>query len=43
MDNTKINMSDYKLSCWQGDVNSTAFVENAIDIVLIINEDEIKY
>lgn len=42
MDNTRIKLNNYGLSGRQCDVNSTAFVEDAIDIVLIVEDVELK-
>lgn len=43
MDNTRIKLNYYGLSGRQCDVSSTAFVENAIDVVLIVVMNDIKY
>lgn len=43
MDNTRIKFSYNGLSGRQCDVNLTAFVEDAIDIVLIVEDVELKY
>lgn len=42
MDNTRIKLSYYGLSGWHSYINSTAFVENVVDVVLIVEEIELK-